>query len=201
MVHPRFITILVAGFGLTLGLLDPAPAPAGDPPGAAAPLPPLNAGVINFARAHLGEPVGDGDCTTLVIAALKAAGVQRRFPIHDPENGYVWGDPVPDLKDVLPGDILQFRDAIFRGTRTVGNTRMNYRDAYPHHTAIVLESAEKGRTITICHQNVIAAGEDPDQRGAVRTAVLRMKSLQKGGAIRAYRPTATRPTPRGADTP
>ncbi len=165
---------------------------------APAPLPPLNAAVAGFARSHIGRPVGDGICITLAVEALRASGAQR-FPLNDPTGEYVWGEPVPDLRDVLPGDILQFRDAVFSGSRSVGDRgRVTWRDTYPHHTAIVVRTEEKGRLITICHQNVAVAGEDPARAGQVREAVLRMNSLQKGGQIRAYRPVA--PDATGADS-
>ena len=154
------------------------------------PLPPLNAEVVGFARAHLGEPVGDGVCITLAVEALRAAGA-KQFPLSDPSGEYIWGTPVLDLRTVLPGDILQFRDAVFEGVRSVhGHRRESWHDTYPHHTAIVLRTEEKGRLITICHQNVSVKGENPARTGQVREAVLRMTSLQKGGQIRAYRPVA-----------
>ena len=181
--------VVAVGGAAHAGDLKPAPAPA------PAPLPPLNASVVAFARSHVGEPVGDGICITLAVEALQAAGA-RRFPLNDPAGEYVWGEPVPDLKDVLPGDILQFRDAVFSGSRSArDNRRETWRDTYPHHTAIVGRSAQKGRLITIYHQNVGVRGEDPGQAGKVREAILRMNSLQKGGQIRAYRPVAAIPAP------
>ena len=158
-------------------------------------LPPLNAAVSEFARSHLGEPVGDGICITLAIEALRASGA-RPFPLSDPRGEYAWGEPVEDLRAVLPGDILQFRDAVFSGSRYVGkNRRIRWRETYPHHTAIVAETEENGRLITIYHQNVAVPGEDPAKVGQVRSAVLRMNSLQPGGQIHAYRPIAAA-TPR-----
>ena len=168
---------------------------SGNPP---TPLPPLNAGVSEFARSHLGEPVGDGICITLAVEALRASGA-KPFPLSDPKGEYVWGEPVPDLRDVLPGDILQFRDAVFSGSRYVGkNRRIRWHETYPHHTAIVARTEESGRLITIFHQNVAVPGEAPDKVVQVRSAVLRMNSLQPGGKIHAYRPiplTTPRPDP------
>ncbi len=166
-------------------ILSIAPAHSGEP---RAPLPPLNAKVAEFVRSHLGEPVGDGICITLAVEALRAAGA-KPWPLSDPAGEYAWGEPIPDLKDVMPGDILQFRDAVFSGSRTVGgNRRVTWHETYPHHTAVVVGTEEKGRLITIYHQNVATKGEDPSKVGNVRSAVLRMNSLQKGGSIRAYRP-------------
>lgn len=160
------------------------------PPEVAA-LPPLNAKVAEFARKHRGEPVGDGICVSLAIESLQAAGARDR-PALDPDGqpgDYAWGEPVA-LKDVLPGDILQFRAAEFAGVRTVRGRRETWHDTYPHHTAVVVATAEKGRLITICHQNVVQQGEDASQVGLVREATLRMNSMRSGGYLRAYRPVA-----------
>ena len=165
----------------------------------APPLPPLNAKVAEFARSHVGEPVGDGICITLAIEALRASGA-RQFPLDDPSGEYAWGDPVANFKDVLPGDILQFRNAVFAGSRSNGHgLKTNYRDTYPHHTAIVVKVAEKGLVITIAHQNVAVKGEDHAQAGRVREANLHMVSLQKGGQVRAYRPVAATAARRDSD--
>ncbi len=178
-------------------LLIAALATAGPPDGKAGPptLPPLNARVEAFARSNLGKPVGDGICITLAVEALRSAGA-KAFPF-DPGGDFIWGEPVDDYKDVLPGDILQFRDAVFRGTRTIGrNRRERWHHDYPHHTAIVARVDQGGKLIAIYQQNVSLQGRDEAEKGNVREAVLRMDSLQKGGRVKAYRPVAPDP-PRG----
>ena len=171
---------------LAIFVVGPAQVSAGDSARTPLPLPPLNAKVVEFARSHLGEPVGDGICATLAIEAIKAAGAQR-FPFER-SGDYVWGEPVADLRTILPGDILQFRDAVFTGTRTRDGVPMTYRDSYAHHTAIVAQVADKGRLVTIYQQNVVGPGEDPADAGKVRATLLRMTALHKGGKIWAYRP-------------
>ena len=186
---------VIRTIGVILIVAAPGLAQSGDPIPAPVSIPPLNAEVAEFARSHLGQPVGNGICTTLAIEALRASGA-RRFPMNDPAGEYVWGEPVPNVRDVLPGDILQFRDAEFRGSRYIGNNRREtWRETYPHHTAIVVRTEDKGRIITICHQNVTLQGEDPAKVGQVREAILRMNTLQKGGQIRAYRPIPAETTP------
>ena len=156
------------------------------------PLPPLNAKVYEFARANLGKPVGDGVCITLAVEALREAGA-KRFPF-DRKGDYTWGEPVPDLKDALPGDILQFRDAIFQGQRSLGGgRRTRWHDEYLHHTAVVAKVERGGKLITILHQNVVAKGRDESEKGNVQESELRMESLQKGGWVKAYRPLAADP--------
>jgi len=178
---------------ITSVLIAPGPAWSGDRPKASPPIPPLNAKVAEFARSHLGEPVGDGICVTLAVEALRASGA-RRFPFV-PSGDYVWGEPVLDLREVLPGDILQFRDAEFAGSRSLRGRKETWHETYPHHTAVVVGTAEKGRLITICHQNIATQGDDPSKVGNVRESVLRMNSLRKGGSIRAFRPVPREMTP------
>ena len=190
----RRSTLLIAAW-LASVTIAPSPARSGDKSKGADPLPPLNAKVAEFARSHVGEPVGDGICITLAVEALRASGA-KRFPFV-PSGDYVWGEPVADLKAVLPGDILQFRDAVFAGSRTLGGGRREtWRETYPHHTAIVVRTQENGRLVTICHQNIAIEGDDPAKVGNVRESVLRMNSLQKGGQIRAYRPLPPGPIER-----
>ncbi len=150
-------------------------------------IPPLNEKVVAFARSHLGQPVGDGICVTLAVEALDAAGA-KRFPF-DRSGDYVWGEEVADFKDVLPGDILQFRDAVFHGQRSLGRGRtVNWHAEYPHHTAIVAKVERGGKLITIYHQNVATERKPATEKGNVQEGELRMESLQKGGWVKAYRP-------------
>jgi len=151
------------------------------------PLPPLNAKVLEFARSSLGKPVGDGVCITLAVEALEASGA-KRSSFREANGDYEWGDPV-DLKDALPGDILQFRDAVFHGQRSLGGGRTTrWHQEYPHHTAIVAKAERSGKLFTIYHQNVVTKGRSESEKGNVQEGELRMESLQKGGWVKAYRP-------------
>lgn len=153
-----------------------------------APLPPLNEKVFEFAKSNLGKPVGDGVCITLAVEALREAGA-RHASFREPNGDYEWGEVVPDLKDALPGDILQFRDAVFKGQRSLGKGRTTrWHAEYPHHTAIVAKVEREGKLITIYHQNVATKGKGEDEKGKVQEGELRMESLQKGGWVKAYRP-------------
>jgi hypothetical protein len=152
------------------------------------PLPPLNEKVYEFAKSHLGKPVGDGSCVTLAADALREAGA-RRVSFRDPKGDYEWGEPVDDFKNVLPGDILQFRDAIFHGQRSLGGGRTTrWHQEYHHHTAIVARVERGGKVLTVYHQNVAVQGKDEAEKENVREGELRMDSLQKGGWVKAYRP-------------
>jgi hypothetical protein len=163
-------------------------APGAGPQKKPDPLPPLNEKVFEFAKANLGKRVGDGICITLAVEALQEAGA-RRASFREPNGDYIWGEPVPDLKDARAGDILQFRDAVFQGQRSLGRGKTTrWHQEYPHHTAIVARVEREGKLITIYHQNVATKGRDEAEKGTVQEGELRMESLQKGGWVKAYRP-------------
>jgi hypothetical protein len=160
-----------------------APAPAE--------LPPLNAKVVEFARAHLGKKVGDGSCITLAIESLEHAGA-RSFPLDRADGDYVWGQPIAHFKDALPGDVLQFRDAEFKGKKRLPKRRwISWHYRYPHHTAIVSAVSDGGKVITVLHQNVGPKEASDDQKKLVQEGTLRTDSLQEGGWVRIYRPVAS----------
>ncbi|HWE40674.1 MAG TPA: hypothetical protein VG406_29280, partial [Isosphaeraceae bacterium] len=138
-----------------------------------------------------GEKVGDGQCITLAIEALRAAGAHQP-PIRGRED-FVWGREVPKLADALPGDILQFRDAVFKGTEPLpGGGVLHTTSKYEHHTAVVaaVKKTRKGLVLTILHQNAGGSGATPAERQVVQEGTLRMADLRKGGTVRAFRPEA-----------
>jgi hypothetical protein len=183
---PGTVLMIVASILAGVPGTPPRPVPS--------PLPPLNAKVEAFARSNLGKTVGDGICITLAIEALEAAGA-RRGSFRDPKGDFTWGDPVPEFKDVLPGDILQFRDAVFRGKRPVGRSGWrSWHQEFPHHTAIVSKVEPGGKILTILHQNITTEGQPESEKNRVQETELRMDSLQKGGWVKAYRPIPPDPT-------
>jgi hypothetical protein len=177
----RALTALAVALGLA------AAASAGTPKAPAAPaLPPLNQKVIEFARERTGQKVSNGECTNLAVEALRYAGA-RRFPF-DPGGDFVWGRPVDSFKDALPGDILQFRDTVFDGKKYVTRRRwITWHQEYPHHTAIVDEVRDRGREVTVLHQNVGPHDADEAAKRVVQRDVIRPDS-QKEGRVWIYRP-------------
>jgi hypothetical protein len=160
---------------------------AATPP--AVPIPPLNHKVLEFARKRIGEKVADGQCISLAVEALRYAGA-KRYPF-DPSGDFVWGRPVASFNEVLPGDILQFRNAVFEGKRWITKRRwVSWHHEYAHHTAIVSEVREGGRVVAILHQNVGAHDADDATKQVVQEASIRPESLQAGGAVAIYRPVA-----------
>ncbi len=151
-------------------------------------LPPLNRKVVDFAQAHRGEKVADGQCTALATEALREAGA-KRFPFHGTGGDYVWGRPVPSFREAIPGDIVQFRDAVFRGRASLsGHRSMTWHQEYSHHTAIVAEIRAGGKIVIVLHQNVGPTTMSVDRRQTVTETTLRVDSLQKGGQVWIYRP-------------
>lgn len=154
-------------------------------------LPPLNEKVAAYARANVGKKVGDGICITLAIMALKQAGA-RAFPLDRADGDYIWGEPIERPQDALPGDILQFRDAVFDGRRVAKRRTTWWHEEYPHHTAIVSGVSERGNVLTVLHQNVGGKNKSEDEKKIVRESSLRMDSLQPGGWVRVYRPVVAK---------
>lgn len=152
-------------------------------------LPPLNEKVASYARANVGKKVGDGICITFAIMALKQAGA-KAFPLDRADGDYAWGELVEHCQDALPGDILQFRNAVFDGRRVVKRRTTWWHEEYPHHTAIVSGVSEGGNVLTVLHQNVGGKDKSEDEKKTVHEASLRMDSLQPGGWVRVYRPVA-----------
>src|SRR5262249_33234739 len=136
-------------------------------------IPPLNQKVLEFARGNVGKQVGNGECTVLAVEAFKHAGVQR-FPRLKDEGDYIWGRPVDSFREALPGDVLQFRDAVFERKRWLSRTRWErWRHDYPHHTAIIADVKEGGRLVTMLHQNIGPNDSSETEKKAVKETSLR----------------------------
>lgn len=184
--RPRSTRLAVAACVAAVVVFALAAAPPAAPP---PPLPSLNQKVLEFVREHMGKKVGDGQCTSLASAALREAGA-RRFPFA-PSGDFVWGRPVSTFQEALPGDVLQFRNAVFEGKRWLSKRRwQSWHQEYPHHTAILAEVREKGTMVSILHQNVGAKDATDETKQIVQEATVRPASLQEGGAIAIFRPVA-----------
>ncbi len=157
----------------------------------AEPLPPYNLLLLEYARGHLGEQVGNGECTSLVTEAYRRFGI-RRLPPHGADADYVWGSPVEEFVDARPGDVLQFRDAVLKGSaRSIRGGQLTIRSwtrTFDHHTAVVEEVRDRGRTLVILHQNTGTDAMTEAERRRVQRDTLRLDELQPGGWIKAYRP-------------
>ena len=169
-----------------LGASDEPAKKPGRPAPASAALPELNRKVLEFSRSQIGKQVGDGECCTLAYEALGAAGA-RRFRWE--RNGdYIWGRSVASFRDALPGDIVQFRDTVFDGTRWVTPERwVSWHNEYAHHTAVIARVRNAGREVVLLQQNV-HNGADSTPIKLVQEGTILLTSLQPGGRLWIFRP-------------
>jgi hypothetical protein len=144
----------------------------------------------------------------LVNHILKSVGAQTASDFGDvtPSADYVWGKDI-DLKDIKPGDILQFRDHLVK-TRTQKLGKYKWEDTgeestatRPHHTGVVVEVPEDG-SVVVVEQNV-----KPDPKKVLRHVIVRLapdeyierisstdrKIIKVTGTVRAYRPVPKAP--------
>ena len=85
--------------------------------------------IVKFCKDNVGQMVGDGECGTLAVKAMESAGATpfHKFKENPGAGDFVWGDLVfvLEIRDgkrkreptdgiVLPGDVIQYRDAMFR---------------------------------------------------------------------------------------
>lgn len=155
---------------------DRTPARADDP----------NAVVLEFAKARLGEKVGDGECSSLAMAALRDLGIRPRFT----SEGVKWGRARERVDDAQPGDILQFTNAQFVHKRKDRNRTSTQTYTFAQHTAIVSAVKKvRGKTLlTILHQNAGFAGDSDERRRKVSEWTLDLADLTTG-ELTAYQPS------------
>ena len=133
----------------------------------------LNTTVKDNADAYVDQPVvGDGECYALIDTVLGESSAKSAPDFTKPitkHGDYKWGRPV-NLREVKPGDILQFRNHTYTIHR-VTITKQTYPDGSsttetktedeshrrPHHSAIVSAVNSDG-TLSIIEQHV----KDPD---------------------------------------
>jgi hypothetical protein len=144
--------------------------------------------VVAFCKEHRGKRVGNGECTTLVVAALIAAGAETHGPSEanrsadEPKDTFNWGERIftverdgtnlkstGQFRDVRPGDIIQYRDVELAGYNDLGAYTAQAR----HHTAIVFGVDKEEFVLKLYHQSY-------NGRKAVSTDRLRLADLQHG---------------------
>jgi len=153
----------------------------------------LNRKVYNYAIAHLGQQIGDGECAFLIHNALVAAGARtsEHFGSTGLNADYVWGKLIAtitpqniDIQGVEVGDIIQFRDVSTYEKITKPDGSWKTRKVqYPHHTSIIGEI--NGNHLVLIHQNF---GNDPVIKKTVQKSELNLGSL-RSGTLWIYRPT------------
>lgn len=107
--------------------------------------------VLNFARRHIGNRVGSGECYDLADQALRNARAKSApdYGVITSTADYVWGREV-ELEDAQPGDIIQFRDYQFdrRVDRSDGSYQTDSQER-PHHTGISYRLGGNGAIIVL----------------------------------------------------
>jgi hypothetical protein len=153
----------------------------------------LGARVLKYTEENVGKKVGDGECATLALKALEAAGAKTTldFGVSGEKGDYEWGTLVEKYADAKPGDIIQFRDVKIV-TKTVtalpgGGTRTSTAtQAMGQHTAIISAVAGKGK-FKVLEQNAGPASDDDKVRKTVRESDLDLSGKVEG-KVRIYRP-------------
>lgn len=151
-----------------------------------------NLKIEKFARDRLGKKVGDGECTSLAIAALKSVRAKTTYDygISGLDKDYKWGRLLKDPAEALPGDIVQFRDVV-TVTKTVtktaeGTTTRTMTRNYPHHTAIVAKNLGKGQ-FQLLEQNAGEAGATEEEKRKVQQNGFDLAGKSEG-KVWVYRP-------------
>jgi hypothetical protein len=155
-------------------------------------LPPLNKTMLEFAQKSVGKKIGNGECTTLAIEGLKAGGAKTTYDygVSGLDKDYVWGKLVEKFEDVLPGDIIQFRDVIVVSKDVVRKGNMTFSttstSTIEHHTAIIAKNLGGGK-FALLDQNRGTAQDTEEQRRRVQASEIDLNKKTQG-KLWIYRP-------------
>ncbi len=132
----------------------------------------LDKGLLDFCIAHLGQKVGDGQCSTLVWVAQEAVGARTGFPDYPIPGEYVWGSPVcvigmhgntpvitvgnktelltaGNIGYIQPGHIMQFQNVVIK----YRNGNFWWNEDAQHHTAVVKDILPDQIICNVVEQN------------------------------------------------
>lgn len=176
--------VVTLGAPQPAGNVAPAPVPVSAPapvvvmPASGATSQALSSSVLSYVQSKMGTKVGDGQCGTVVLTALRVAGASTNFDFSNPNGDYLWGQLAAtltpqsrDLSQVRAGDIIQFRDAKFVSANGSWSLAA-------HHTAVV--AVVSGDTLTVLEQNVNGVM-------VVQPGTYRLNDMTQG-TMWAYRP-------------
>uniref|UniRef100_A0A7S3D184 BBC1/AIM3 cysteine proteinase-fold domain-containing protein n=1 Tax=Palpitomonas bilix TaxID=652834 RepID=A0A7S3D184_9EUKA len=86
--------------------------------------------IVRYCSQHLGKKIDRGECWDLVRRALEHVSARRA-------RSFDFGQRV-DLEDVMPGDLLHFKNCVFKGkSETQPNTVVTKTVGLPDHAAVV----------------------------------------------------------------
>jgi hypothetical protein len=123
-----------------------------------------NGKILEFAKAHLGQQVGNGECSSLGTEAFEFAGAELN-------QGTVFGREILAI-EAQPGDILQFKEV-----ELVNPDGSHWQLGDPDHTAVI--GAVDARRMLIFHQNI-------NNVKRVRTDTIDLANV-KSGTVTVYR--------------
>lgn len=143
---------------------------------------PITAQVLAYAKSHLSQQVGDGQCATLAADAVASGGGVPFYQLGPTgsNSNYVWGKLVTTLtssngnvKAIVAGDIIQFSNVTTtETTKIVYSNGTTYTSEstqnLAHHTAIVSlvnNSSLPANNMDVLQSNV--NGSLKDQVGVV----------------------------------
>jgi hypothetical protein len=125
----------------------------------------INQGVLAYARSNRGKLVGRSECWDLperALASTKKAqtstDIMGDINLDDDKVDYVWGDLI-QVKDIVPGDIIQFRDYVILIKTETKYLRSDVQPYWfgrplrrPHHSAIALTKLDKDGVVSVLEQ-------------------------------------------------
>jgi CHAP domain len=135
--------------------------------------------IVGFARRQQGSRVGRGECFDLADQALRGAKAKSAADYGKISRNadYTWGTVVT-LSDLQPGDVIQFRNYLYKSTVVTKTDKETTTDEVdvdrPHHTAIV-ESVGDNGAVTVLEQNA------PDGSPVTRTVLYFKDSTTTSG--------------------
>lgn len=108
-----------------------------------------NAAVLSYARAAMGQQIGDGECWALVNAALGFAGARQPgtngLGIYEFGRLVLSSSGTPAYAYARPGDIIRFEGLALEYPGGTGSY------SFPKHTAII--ELVQGSQVTVIEQN------------------------------------------------
>jgi hypothetical protein len=119
-----------------------------------------NQAVLIKSRGEIGKTVGDGSCWAFVHKVLTKAGAASSTTTGE-DDDYVWGTPI-ELKDIQPGDVLQFRDFVIKTVTETeidapdgsGGTDQKFDEKFRGHHSAVVDAIMGPNSIKIIEQHV-----------------------------------------------
>jgi hypothetical protein len=148
--------------------------------------PTINQNVIAWARGHMGQQVGRGECWDLADQALRNSGAHSSNTTKAKAE-YKWGKVIK-LADAIGGDVLQFSSYKVTITTTTvtkyegggeGKETETEIITRPHHTALVDRNPGNG-WVNIVEQNAPPQGRSVQQfEMPTRTMKVGPTSVQK----------------------